>query len=142
MDINKKEETLEEVDLNNKIEPDKMIEDVLNDASLNSNESSSDDNVAQPNKIENSSSINTVANQTEDNSNNTLASDNNSNTIVDSNGAAESQPSNEDENYEYSFMSSGKKKLIIAILCILLVIDIAALVIYLIGIDKVLGFIK
>lgn len=141
MDMNKKEETLEEVNLNNKIEPDKMIEDVLNDASLNSNESSSDGNVAQPSKIENSSVTNTVASQTEDNSNNTLASDNNSNTIVDPNIANESQ-SSEDDDYEYSFMSSGKKKLIITILSILLVIDIAALVIYLIGIDKVLSFVK
>lgn len=35
-----------------------------------------------------------------------------------------------------------KKTLLIVILSILLVLDIAALVIYLIGIDKVLGFIK
>lgn len=35
-----------------------------------------------------------------------------------------------------------KKKLIIAILTILLVFDIAALVIYMIGVDKVIGFIK
>lgn len=37
---------------------------------------------------------------------------------------------------------SGKKGLLLAILIILLVLDIAALVIYLIGIDKVLSFIK
>ena len=38
--------------------------------------------------------------------------------------------------------SRKKKKLIIAILSILLVLDIAALVIYIIGVDKVIGFIK
>ena len=44
---------------------------------------------------------------------------------------------------EYIKKSSKKKKtLLITILSILLVLDIAALVIYLIGIDKVLGFIK
>ena len=49
-----------------------------------------------------------------------------------------------DEAVEEYIKAEGKKKkkLIIAILTILLVLDIAALVIYIIGVDKVIGFIK
>lgn len=49
-----------------------------------------------------------------------------------------------DEAVEEYIKAEGKKKkkLIIAILTILLVFDIAALVIYMIGVDKVIGFIK
>lgn len=137
MDVNKREETLEEMSLDskedivNKIEPDKMIDDVLNDASPNSPAASSNNKAIQPSSAESNMS-------------NPSASDGSSNTnnLENSNNASETESSSEDEEYEYSSMSSGKKKLIITILSILLVIDVAALVIYFIGIDKVLGFIK
>ena len=133
MDMDKKEETLEEMSLDNKIEPDKMIEDVLNEASLSSPATSSNEKTIQPNKIDN-------------NLNSTVVSNNsvNTNSSEDSSTLDETDSSNENEDEEdnYSSMSSGKKKLIITILSILLVLDIAALIIYFIGIDKVLGFIK
>ena len=50
----------------------------------------------------------------------------------------------EEQSYDYmvDYGMSTKKKIGIVILVFLLVLDIAALVIYIIGIDKVLSFIK
>lgn len=86
-----------------------------------------------------------------DNSNSEVSADE-SNTFVETKNDTDDVEvlDGKDENSEedssldddFSSMSSTKKRVLIIILSFLLVIDIAALVIYLIGIDKVLGFIK
>lgn len=139
--MDKREETLEEINLDNKksidskIEPDKMIEDVLNDVSLKP-----DTGFKEEKMEEIKEEIKPVDNKTNISSNgNTEPKES---VPVNSDDVSNSNSSDEYDDYEYSFMSSGKKKAIIAILSILLVLDIAALAIYLIGIDKVLSFIK
>lgn len=52
----------------------------------------------------------------------------------------EEKQSTEEPIIDYGF--STKKKIGIAVLVFLLILDIAALIIYIIGIDKVLSFIK
>lgn len=139
--MDKREETLEEINLDNKksidskIEPDKMIEDVLNDVSLKP-----DTGFKEEKMEEIKEEIKPVDNKTNISSNGNT--DSKESVPVNSDDVSNSNSSDEYDDYEYSFMSSGKKKAIIAILSILLVLDIAALAIYLIGIDKVLSFIK
>lgn len=120
------DENLNTNEVNETIEPDKMIEDVLNDESLNIDDKSDE-------------SVNKDAASKKDE---VLSLDNKSDEEVLTEDKESSEESNEELDDTYSYMSSGKKKFLIILLSIFLVLDIAALVIYIIGIDKVLGFIK
>lgn len=156
MDANEnKEEVIEELSdfeviqpsnetpIKDDITPDKKIDDVINSSnSDNAVSSENDDNVDlnEPVVLEPSN-----ANINEDQ---TGTSNENQSVVLENNNSEEKTTEDgektESETVEQSIDETKKKSKmpLIILLSILLVIDIAALVIYIIGIDKVLGFIK
>lgn len=134
MDINNKEEMIEELDdietstplQNDEIIPDKKIEDeikvdIIQDAILTTPENSSVIKENNGEKIEaDEKSI-----------------------LIDNKETEEKVESKEEQEKQQSVEKSKKSKTpLLILLFVLLIIDVAALVIYIIGIDKVLGFIK
>lgn len=156
MDTNEsKEEVLEELNdleeiqpanetpIKDDITPDKKIDDVINLSNSDNNVSSENNDNVDLNEpvVLKPSNANINEEQTE-------SSNENQSVVLENNNSEEKTTKvgekTESEAVEQSMDETKKKSKmpLIILLSILLVIDIAALVIYIIGIDKVLGFIK
>lgn len=66
----------------------------------------------------------------------------NNNEVLETSATEEVVENKEDANKEVIEVPKKRKVFLIVLLSIFLLLDIAALVIYIVGIDKVLGFIK
>lgn len=121
--MNNKEEILEEINVEekNEITPDKKIDEELNELSLSDDTKEKKEDISKAtNEVENKE---TEEKNSEDE-------------------GESSEGVDEITEEEYYETSSKKKTLMLVILSILLLIDLAFLIIYIIGIDKVLSFVK